>query len=181
LPASSLTLALSLFANWRDESGAKAWAAGIERFLPEIKVKKYNPYSGALSYLYKPLFPRYLFARFVLSQGFQNVSYTRGVNKIVEFGAGPVAIDDELLDLLRSYVGPDGYVRIDNEPEVSDKVAITEGPFKHLTGVFDKNMRPGDRVMILLETISYQARIQVSRHLVRKIDSPVELARFNRG
>jgi hypothetical protein len=68
LPASSLTLALSLFANWRDESGAKAWAAGIERFLPEIKVKKYNPYSGALSYLYKPFFPRYLFAGFVPSK-----------------------------------------------------------------------------------------------------------------
>jgi hypothetical protein len=43
-------------------------AAGIETFLPEIKVKKYNPYSGALSYLYKPLFPRYLFAGFVPSK-----------------------------------------------------------------------------------------------------------------
>ena len=33
-----------------------------------------------------PLFPRYIFARFVLGPLFAKVTYTRGVQKIVGFG-----------------------------------------------------------------------------------------------
>jgi transcription antitermination factor NusG len=40
----------------------QAW--NLETFAPTLKVRRGNPFNGAHTYVTRPLFPRYIFARF---------------------------------------------------------------------------------------------------------------------
>src|SRR5215208_2764465 len=71
----------------RAESNLIAWS--VETFAPQIKKKQYNQFTGVAIQLPKPLFPRYIFARFKLNEMLHKVRYTRGVHSVVGFGAGP--------------------------------------------------------------------------------------------
>ncbi|MDR1889022.1 MAG: hypothetical protein LBQ81_06550, partial [Zoogloeaceae bacterium] len=60
---------------------------------------------GLLTVVDEPLFPRYLFMR--LGQGDSAKSWTpirstKGVSRLVSFGAKPAKVDDDLIELLRT-------------------------------------------------------------------------------
>lgn len=55
----------------------KAW--NVKTFFPKIKETRCNQFSGALTSLTKPFFPRYLFARLILNNYTHEVWFTRGV------------------------------------------------------------------------------------------------------
>jgi transcriptional antiterminator NusG len=49
-----------------------------------------------------------------------------------------------------------------------DLVQITSGPFKDLTGIFQKKMSDNGRVRILLSLIGVEVPIQISRMQIKK-------------
>lgn len=151
----------------RVENNLRAWQ--VETFAPKLRTRQVNPFSGALIHHSKPLFPRYLFARFKAGELLHKIYFTRGVHSIVSFGSDPVPIDDEVIALLQSQVGEDGFVRLRKELKPGDKVKITGGAFENLIGVFERHLSDSERVMILLTTISYQGRIVVERELLAEI------------
>jgi transcription elongation factor/antiterminator RfaH len=141
---------------------------GATIFNPKIRERRYNQFVISSTYIAKPLFPRYIFAQFKVSDLYHKVRFTRGVYNVVSFGDGPTPIDEEIVALIRSNIKEDGFVRIDKGIKLGDRVIVKDGPLKNLAGVFEREMKDTDRIRILLETVSYQAHIEVAKDMVRR-------------
>lgn len=150
----------------RADSNLRAW--GIETVFPKIKDCRYNKFSGEPIYMVKPLFPRYIFARFNAEQGLHNVRFTRGVYAVISSGNKPISVNDDVITLIKSRMQEDGLVNIGEEFSAGDKVLIKKGPFKSLMGIFERRMDASNRVMVLLTTINFQGRISVEREMITK-------------
>jgi transcriptional antiterminator RfaH len=150
----------------RAESNLKAWL--VETFLPRYKQRRYNQYTSQPSQLIKPLFPRYIFARFVASELLHKVRFTRGVHSVVSFGKEPIPVDDELIAIIQARRSEDGFIRIGDELKAGDHVMIKAGHFKGFTGIFERSMKDADRVMIMLQTVGYQPHVVVEKEHVMK-------------
>src|SRR5215468_8378498 len=99
----------------------------IETYTPMYKAKRVNQYTGKIDYRAKPLFPRYLFARFSINDLYHKVCFTRGVRSLVCYDNYPPEIDEEVIAMIQSREGKDGFVRIDEEFSAGDEVIITNG------------------------------------------------------
>lgn len=139
----------------------------IETLAPRLKERQPDRYRGEVVYRTKPLFPRYIFARFACEQMLSKVCYTRGVNSVVNFGDGPIPVEDGVIQFIRSNVGEDGCVIPEKGLRPGDKVTINAGPFKALTGIFDREVKASNRVIILLAAVSYQGRIEIDADFVK--------------
>ena len=142
-----------------------AW--GLESFYPRIKKKQLNEFTGKATYFSRPLFPRYVFARFNAEKLLHKVSNTRGVLSVVNNNHVPIPVDDEIVALIQSRVAEDGFVNLDEPFKRGDEVRIKNGSWKGINGVFDRTMRDKSRVMVLLTAINYQASLVVERDLVQ--------------
>ncbi len=151
----------------REESAALNIARlGIKVFVPKRLGHKFV--WGVSSPVLKPLFPRYLFARFRPDVHLRSVSFARGVRDVVSFGDRPLSIDERIISEIRARVNSEGYVPLDSEPfRRGDRVSVEEGPFRGLTGMFDRELNNQDRVELLLETIAFQARVRVEKHWLK--------------
>ncbi|HVG19704.1 MAG TPA: transcription termination/antitermination NusG family protein [Blastocatellia bacterium] len=150
----------------RAEYNLKAW--NVETFAPRVREIRKNKFTGEQSYVVKPLFAGYIFARLNLESLFHKVRFTRGVHSLVSFGDAPVPIEDEVIAMMESRVGKDGFVRIGEELKAGDDVVIVDGPLKDFTGVFEREMNDSNRVIILLNFINYQARIEIGKNQFKK-------------
>lgn len=151
----------------RTDNNLRLWR--VETFSPKLKERRYNKYSHKPIYLVKPLFPRYIFARFSASRMLRNICYTRGVHSVVGFVGGPAPISDAVIELIRSRVGEDGFVRLSEELKTGDPVVIKGGPFESLMGVFERELSDRARVEILLTAVHYQGHIIIEKEHVRKV------------
>lgn len=143
---------------------------GIQTLVPLIKKRRYNNYTGEITYTVKPFFPNYIFARFDVQSLFCKVRLTRGVHSVVSYGATPALVDNRIISTIQSRVGEDGYIEIGQSLTPGDKVIIEDGPLKDFIGVFERETGDVDRVMILLQTVSYQAHLVIEREILKKID-----------
>lgn len=141
----------------------------LETLAPKLRVDRYNQFTGQLGQAVKPLFPGYIFARFIYNKVYHRIRFTRGVHSLVMFNNTPTPVDDEIIELIRSRVGSDGFVKTTEELKPGDAVVIKDGRFKNICGVFERGMPDADRVRILLNTVSFQAHVVVNRALVTKV------------
>ncbi len=139
----------------------------IEVFQP--KLKRSGLRRGKLQEKTEHLFPCYLFSRFTPSRYYHLITYTRGVKRIISDLSGhPCIVDDQIIAQIRSRL-KDGYIHL--EPTIfnpGDRVMIQEGPLAGLTGIFQQ-LKAQDRVLMLLNIINYQARIEVARQNITKL------------
>ena len=141
---------------------------GYQCYLPLLPKEKLR--QGAVALSEEPLFPRYLFIK--LAQDFMAKSWspirsTKGVSRLVRFGAEPAKIDDALVDLLRAHEAS-----VLSEPErlfnPGELVQLTEGPFAGIEGIYQ--MADGDRrVMVLIELMSKKVAVPVEMGALRKV------------
>src|SRR5262249_51260045 len=89
-----------------DRAGMNLNAWGIATFNPKIKEREHTTYSRKATHVIKPLFPRYIFARFSAAR-LQKVQFTRGVYRVVCFGDSPTPIADEVISEVKSRIGED--------------------------------------------------------------------------
>lgn len=149
----------------RAYSNLQAWQ--VETFMP--KVKELHPSNvGGGRYVTKPLFSRYLFARFDVESQLHKINYTRGVQSVVSFGGSPVSIDDKVIDLIKEQIDDDGFIRIDDF-RAGDSVRINSGPLQNIEGVFERKLKDKDRVKILLNTMNYGSHLVIDRSMVEKV------------
>jgi transcription elongation factor/antiterminator RfaH len=141
----------------------------VENLSPMIRVERYDKYTSRVICQIKPLFPSYIFARFKISDMLAKIRFTRGVHSVVNFGDGPTPVADELIQVIQSRIGKEGFIEFDEEFEAGDHVRISGGPLNGLTGVFERQANDAGRVMILLQTISYQPRTLIPKQMVEKI------------
>ena len=150
----------------RATSNLRAW--NVETFNPKIRERRLNPFTGAASYEKKPLFPRYIFARFDAATLLSKICFTRGVKRVVGFGNGPVPIEDEIIEFIIEQTGEDGFVELGEELKRGDRVTVKTGLLGELSGIFEREIKGTDRVRILLNAINYQASIVIPKEHVRK-------------
>jgi transcriptional antiterminator RfaH len=142
---------------------------GLEVLLPSMRAEKLV--WGIPHVVLKPLFPRYLFARFCPIAYLHSILYARGVYRVVSSGETPLAVDEEIIRTIRSRIGAEGYVRMDERPmRPGDRVMVKEGLFQGMTGIFERELKDRERVVLLLEAIEYQARVLIQKRHLKAAD-----------
>ena len=130
---------------------------GIEVLNPKIRSKKFR--RNKLMEFIEPLFPCYMFAHFEKRKYSHLIKYTRGVRYIIG-KENPVALSEEIIHTIKVNMKDDNEVVI--RPlylKRGDKVRINNGPFKDFCGIFEKEMKGPERVMVLLDAIYYKLEI----------------------
>ena len=151
-----------------DRAESNLRVLGVSIFNPKIRVCRYHQFSSIPTYWTKSLFPRYIFAQFKISDLYHKVRFTRGVYSVVSFGDGPTPISEEIIALMKSNINEDGFVRVNEKIRPGDRVMITDGPLKNFAGIFEREMKDSDRIRILLESVSYQAHIEVDIDVIKR-------------
>ncbi len=141
---------------------------GYPCYLPTMPKEKLR--QGAVALGDEPLFPRYLFIQ--LSTGDSAKSWspirsTKGVSRLVSFGAEPAKVDDALIEFLRSQEAS-----VQTKPErlftPGERVRLTEGAFAGIEGIFQ--LAEGERrVMVLIELMSKPVSLRVPAASLRKL------------
>lgn len=139
----------------------------INVFLPGYAV--YQCSGGRVVQQIRPLFPSYIFARLDLDLHYYKVKWTRGVNKILGNGVGPLPVSDRVIETIRERVGEDNLVKLEDGWKEGDLVRISSGPFRDLIGVFQKQMSDKGRVLILLNLIGADVSVQISKWQIKKV------------
>jgi len=140
--------------------------AGIEVYNPQLKVRKYM--RGQYRAVIEPLFPCYIFARFNPEASLWMIRYTRGVKKVVSSTDTPWPVDGDMINLIRSRED-NGIITLKYDTyKIGDSVKVANGPFAGLTGIFERPMKGNERVVLLLNAVTYQARVVVERASVMK-------------
>lgn len=143
-------------------------AANVECFSPKIQEPRRNEFTGAVKLVARPLFPRYIFARFRVVSSLRKVRFTRGVLKVVSFNLKPAPIEDEVIEFMKSRVRKDGFLSVGEALKPGDKVRIKDGPWGAIVGVVEQNINAGERVQILLTAINYQGHLMIERERLAK-------------
>ena len=153
--------------NQEDRVSQNLIAWGVETFAPLLRKRCFGKQVARAVYRIEPLFRSYIFARFNAANMLHKVRFTRGVHSVVSCSGIPTPVDDDIISLIQSRA-EDGFVRLDDDLKHGDKVVISGGQFKGLSGIFDRKASKSERVMLLLRTITYQAYVEVESALVIK-------------
>jgi transcriptional antiterminator RfaH len=132
---------------------------GVETFYPQLKERKVIRRKAETRI--GPLFPGYLFARFRLDTHYRAVAYANGVRNVVTFGTVPATVEDEIIEGIRARLH-DGCLTVPAPSFMPGEVIrIQRGPLQGLEAVFEREMSDHERVVLLLRTLTYQARVVV--------------------
>lgn len=119
----------------------------------------------------KPFFPGYGFISFDYPNDYRLVKYTRGVKRVVGNEAGPIPVEDTIIKKIKSRE-IDGHIELNKygkKPEIGDEIEVMEGPLKGLKGIFRRELTDSERVLILLNYISYQGQLIIEKKKLKKV------------
>lgn len=134
---------------------------GFDCYLPLLRLQKLH--RGVLVQAEEALFPRYLFVRLDPQKGWGTLRSTRGVTRLVSFGADAALVPDALIERLRAQEQAAGVLPVFREGEA---VRIGAGSFSGIEGVF--LMQDGEsRAIVLIELLQQPARLQVELAALR--------------
>jgi transcriptional antiterminator RfaH len=151
-----------------DLAAASVARLGIEVLLPKMTCEKHA--NKGYGPVVKPLFPGYMFARFEPASYLLPIRYARGVRGIVSCGGIPVPLDHEIVESIRSKTSKSGVVRRrESYLKRGDGVIVRRGILRGFSGVFDSELNDYERVVILLSTVSYQAKLVIDQDSVVKV------------
>lgn len=153
----------------RADLNLRAWK--VETFAPKFKESRRDHSTGRVTYVAQHLFPRYIFARFDVNQLHRKVCFTRGVHSVVSFGGTPCRVDDDIIQLIQSRMGEDGFIRLGEHLTPGDSVIIDKGHLKNFAGILEGKVDARGRVTVLLTAVNYHWRAVVEQGWVRKIGS----------
>jgi transcription antitermination factor NusG len=141
----------------------------VEKLFQEGGLEVYNPKYRQEKRI-RPFFPGYEFIRFDHPAQYKLVTYTRGVKKIVGHREGPTPLPENILLEIKSREvnGLIELAKYGEEPDVGDEIEVAEGPLKGLKGIFKKEMEDKQRVMILLNYVSYQGQLLIEKNKLKK-------------
>jgi transcriptional antiterminator RfaH len=139
---------------------------GISVFLPKTKEVRFRKHG--LEEHIVPLFPNYLFARFVIPEDYYRVKWARGLKRIVGSGDTPIPLDDSIVAFLRQQADQNGLIIAKPGLIVGDKVRVDQGPLKGLRGVVHGQMDSKGRVRVLMDILHSQAKVELPHSHLRK-------------
>ena len=139
----------------------------IEVLAPRLKLRKFK--EGQFVYTVEPMFPGYIFVKFHPVDEFPPRQVYEGHKNHSEFRRPHRArVGDDLIDFIRSRL-EDGVATVQQRRfQEGERIFIKDGPFKNLSGVFEKELDGKERVAILLDGINYCARMEIDRDLIAR-------------
>ncbi len=147
-----------------DRAANNFLSGGIEVLAPKLRLRKYK--DGRFIYVIEPMFPSYIFVKFHPVDDYILVKYTRGVKTIVNFGGKIVPLHDEFIEYIKDKL-EDGVATIQPKGfKKGEKIVIKDGPFKGLSGIFEKELDGKERVAILLDGINFSAKMEIDKGLI---------------
>ena len=142
----------------------------VERLFSEGGIKVYFP-----KYMHenkvKSFFPGYGFIYFDFPAQYQLVRYTRGVKRIIGHDVGPIPLESGIIEQIKNRE-LEGFIELNKfgiNPEIGDEIEVMEGPLKGLRGLFHREVTDKDRVLILLNYVSYQGQLIIEKKKLRKV------------
>ena len=115
----------------------------------------------------KAFFPCYIFVKADFNVvGLREVQWVPGLRRIVSFNEHPIAVGDEIIELIRHKMD-------DQQPDTpafqpGDTVQITNGPFQNLLATIEATSPPKERVQVLLNILG-ASRVQVDINDLEKV------------
>jgi len=142
----------------------------VEKLFKEGGIKVYNP-KYKFEERIKPFFPGYEFIYFDYPLQYRLVKFTRGVKKVVGNSEGPIPVPEMVIEeiMAREINGLIELNKYGQEPDLNDEIEVMEGPFKGLRGLFKKELSENDRVLILLNYVSYQGQLIIEKKKIKKV------------
>lgn len=129
-------------------------AREIEVFAPMVE---YHGKRGGL--LEKPLFPRYILARFDWKHsGVATIQWTPGLSRVVTFDGEPAWLDDRDVAYLQTKLAQldgDAFMRL----KPGEAVRVKKGPFRDFEAIFAGYVNGAERVAVLLEILGRRTRV----------------------
>jgi len=142
-----------------------------ECYCPQIKVEKLS--RGKRIQAEEALFPGYLFINVQPEQNglsYTSIRSSRGVSKIVCFGAEPIKIPEDLINglKLREQIGLTD-AKLGYLPQKGDQVSILEGPFKGVHAIYS-HTHGQQRSIVLMNLLHQQTPISLANTQIQKTD-----------
>ena len=132
---------------------------GYEEFLPTYRIRR--QWSDRIKELERPLFPGYLFCRFVIGKHLP-ILITSGVQLIVGCGRTPVPVRDEEIESLRCVVEAGAAAAPCPYLEVGQRVEIREGPLTGVRGIL-LQIKNSWRIVLSVELLRRSVSVEVDR------------------
>ncbi len=153
----------------KKELEAKSYLSmkGVEVFSPTMEIVTAR--GGKMVSEQRALFPGYLFGRFNLLEDYSLVRWGRGVRKLVGFGAEPLPVADEVIELIRNRAQGGELVKKACSFEPNELVRVRSGPMKDLLGVFERWVSDSERVRVLLNLVGYRPAVELHYSLLEKV------------
>jgi transcriptional antiterminator RfaH len=141
-----------------------AWLARnlrLETFHPRLKSER--PTRRGPVRIIEPLFPCYIFARFVLEAHLDEVRHVNGVSNLVHFGHGIPIIPDPVIDELKLCFEAEETMAVEEPLRPGVKVTVAEGSFIGFRGIMVRLLPSRQRVQILLDFLGRTTVAEVDR------------------
>lgn len=119
---------------------------------------------GKVQHVDSSLFPGYVFLRLSHDEDWGPLRSTRGVSRIVRFGAHAAVIPDHLLQELKNH---EQNFKPAKPLARGDRIRITEGPFADIEAIF-LTMDGDQRVVLLMHLLHREQRVRVALTQIRK-------------
>lgn len=143
-----------------DKAAFRLIEAGFDVMNPKLKERRYL--HGRLQDAVGPLFPCYIFVRLDIPADYRLIKYTRGVRSIIGPEGVPSVVPDVIIGEIKERM-KDGFITISPRRfSPGDEVMIKAGCLKGLGAVFEKELKAGDRVSILLKAVNVRAVVEAA-------------------
>jgi len=142
---------------------------GGECYCPKILIEKLS--RGKRIEVEEALFPGYLFINAQPEQNgltYTSIRSSRGVSKIVGFGAEPIKVPETLIEQIKYREQADsmGFIAKDL-PQPGDSINILQGPFKGLKAVFS-HTDGMQRSIVLINLLNQQTPTSLANTQIKK-------------
>ena len=137
---------------------------GVTVLCPRVRFQRAT--RQGLVWTTEAMFPRYLFARFALTELYRKVRYARGVVGIVQFGERYPTIEDGALAQLRDQIGVAEVKELIYEPSPGDQVKIVAGVFAGMEAVVTQVLSAKERVKLLMDFLGRKMEAEVKQSSV---------------
>jgi len=143
---------------------------GGECYCPKILIEKLS--RGKRIEVEEALFPGYLFINAQPEQNgltYTSIRSSRGVSKIVGFGAEPIKVPETLIEQIKYREQADsmGFIAKDL-PQPGDNINILQGPFKGLKAVFS-HTDGMQRSIVLINLLNQQTPTLLANTQIKKL------------
>lgn len=147
----------------------------VEHQLSKLNLEIFNPKHlkekkvwGQKKTVKSPLFPSYIFAKFNVQQYSHMIQYTRGVKKILTFGAEMLSVDDHIIERLKARVLADEFDTVkQNDFAAGSEVSIELGPLNGLKAIFSKELSDKKRVIVLLDLLGASTQVVLDKRVLK--------------